>query len=208
MQDIYELDVAHNVNDFLITNQYLANSLETKATLKNSREKLLVGQDEKGLYLSLYLHHSVVNKLKQDNPALQIHSGNLEALCLALEGISHFLYLIWNASFNRSVTMLEMELQAEIDKFVMLTHHLNLQSRRPAPGQLRQLLFESIKFHRDLDGHEMRRYRDANYYADKYCHYLEANYFLQDSKQGLLTELRRFYRMRQEDKLRCIDGYH
>ena len=44
----------------------------------------------------------------------------MECFCLALEGVSHFLYLIWNASFDRSVTLLEMELQAEIDKFVML----------------------------------------------------------------------------------------
>jgi hypothetical protein len=106
----------------------------------------LLREDGNELSLSLYLHSDVVEKMLVDDPMPRLYEGNLEYFCLALEGVSHFLYLIWNASFDRSVTLLEMELQAEIDKFVMFGVFLEKQNKRLRPGQLRKLLFETEGF--------------------------------------------------------------
>jgi len=166
LQDIYELELGHNVNDYLITNQILANSLGHK-TLTDIKEKLLVCQDNEDLLLTLYLHEDVVNNLHKNDPSLALHNGNLEDFCLALEGISHFIYLLWNASYERSVTLLEMELQAEIDKFVMCAMYMEQQCQYLAPGVLRQKLFEAVSFHQGLAPDELQRYRDANNYGEK-----------------------------------------
>jgi hypothetical protein len=208
LQEIYELSIAHNVNDYLITNQTLANVLDKGNSNPNLREKLLFKQDEDEMTLSLYLHNDVVKKMLEDDPVQHLHEGNLEDFCLALEGVSHFLYLIWNASFDRSVTMLEMELQAEIDKFVMLVLCLDKQNKQAAPGQLRQVLFESVSFHKELDEAERQRYRDASYFAEKYCWQLESTYLNSRGRQDLLQELRQFYRLTQADKLRRINRPH
>ena len=135
LQSIYDLDVSHDVNDYLITNQVLANSLDRGTATQDVKEKLLVCQSDDDLLLSLYLHDGVLERLREDDPVVQLYHGNLEDFCLVLEGISHFLYLVWNASYQRSVTIFEMELQAEIDKFIIVDTYLAQQSRHPPPGQ-------------------------------------------------------------------------
>ncbi len=208
MQDIYEINIAHDVSDFLITNRRLANTLDGGGSSPHLKEKLLLLQEENELSLTLYLHNDVVKKMLEDDPVIHLHKGNLEEFCLALEGVSHFLYLIWNASYDRSVTMLEMELQAEIDKFVMLALCLEKQNRRMVPGYLRQVLFESAGFREDLNRTERQRYRDASNFAEKYCWRLETNFLNNRGRQDLLQELRQFYRFTQADKLRWINRPH
>ena len=165
----------------------------------------MLREDGNELSLLLYLHSDVVEKMLVDDPMQRLHGGNLEDFCLALEGVSHFLYLIWNASFDRSVTLLEMELQAEIDKFVMLGIFLEKQNKRLRPGQLRKLLFETAGFHRQLNETEKQRYQDASHLAEKYCFMLESDYLANRSRQEMLFELRQFYRLTQSDKLRRIN---
>jgi hypothetical protein len=165
----------------------------------------LLRQDDDELNLSLYLHSDVVENMLRDNPVLHLHEGNIEDFCLALEGVSHFLYLIWNASFDRSVTRLEMELQAEIDKFVMLVLCLEKQNRKVAPGKLRQMLFETATYHEQLDESELRRYRDASFFAEKYCWQLESDYLSNRGRKQLFSELRQFYRLTQMGKLSRIN---
>jgi len=208
LEEIYELDVGHNVNDYLITCPVLAQSLDGGQSTANLREKLLLRQEQDALSLSLFLHDDVVRKLCEDDPVQHIHGGNMQDFCLALEGVSHFLYLLWNAAFDRSVTLLEMEMQAEIDKFVMLVFCLEKQNRRVRPGELRKILFENVRFHERLDEVERQRYVDANNLAEKYCWKLESRYLANCSRQQTLSELRQFYRMTRLDKLRRINRYH
>jgi len=203
LQEIYELDVACNVHDFLITSRFMP------APQPASREQLLLVQEPDELLLSLYLHEEVVNKLAPSNGNLRLHPGNLECFCLALEGISHFLYVIWNAAYGRRVTRLEMEVQAEIDKFIMVARHLEGDTDRPPPGRLLQLLFDSISFRDDLSADELQRYRDANTLARRYCTGLAARYTFQGyGERSLLRELRRFYRLGAGEKLRRINRLH
>ena len=143
-----------------------------------------------------------------DDPMPRLYEGNLEYFCLALEGVSHFLYLIWNASFDRSVILLEMELQAEIDKFMMLGVFLEKQNKRLRLRQLRKLLFETAGFHRQLSETEKQRYQDASHLAEKYCFIIESDCLANRSRQEMLFKLRRFYRLTQSDKLSRINFLH
>lgn len=209
MQEIYELNIDHDVNDYLVTHQDFAAGCGVLSAAEPTREKLLIQGDQDELRLSLYLHDGILRNLETAGDRMYLHHDNLEDFCLALEGISHFLYLIWNASYRRGVTLLEMELQAEIDKFIMLGILLKQQSQHPAPGQIRDLLFESIRYHDHLQPDELKRYRDANTFAKKYCWYLESR-FSRMPVPGLqmLRELRRFYRLNQAAKLRHITYLH
>ena len=207
LQDIYELQVAHNVGDFLITCPQQASDLDGSFAATEVKEKLLVRQQANNLDLSLFLHDEVVRNIQENKPVQDIHEDNLEDFCLALEGVSHFLYLLWNASHERSVTMLEMELQADIDKFVTLIFCLEQQNKQVKPGHLRRLLFETTRYHQQLDTHERQRYKDANDFAEKYCWKLESDYLSNRSRQQVLSELRQFYRLTQAEKIRRIQGF-
>ena len=84
------------------------------------------------LALSLYLDPALLRRLAAADPLERLHGGNVADCLTALEGVSHFLYLVWNASHDRPVSLLELEMQAEVDKFIV-SHWL---LRRQVPGTL------------------------------------------------------------------------
>lgn len=205
LQGIYELEVEHSIHDYLITSREMLDRRFQPAL--QARESLLVWQEDDDLLLSLYLDGNVLANLKENGAGIALHQGNIEDFCLALEGTSHFVYLMWNATYQRCVTRLEMEIQAEVDKFVILSKYTGHgHAACTTPAQVRNILFETAGYQEWLTEQELQRYRDANFYAGKYCRFLESRNFLAAGlEQGLLKELRRFYRLNLEDKLRRIN---
>ena len=202
LQDIYEVDIQHQVSDYLITCPSLAGDL-AGTSVSGQKERLLFSQDTNELCLSLFLDDEVLRGIQDDNP---LH--DMQSFCLALEGVSHFLYLLWNASFDRKITLLELELQAEIDKFVMMVFVTQKQDRRVEPSVFRKILFENTRLHEGLDSTQKERYARASRLAEKYCWKLESDYLSRRSRQEALSELRQFYRLTQAEKLRRIDQAH
>jgi hypothetical protein len=200
LQDIYALNVGHAVDDYLITSPELARALDTGPGARDCPEKLLVREDaDGGLSLSLYLDPGVVERLRSGGPA---DAENLHEHCLALEGVSHFLFLVWSAMHDRQVAPFDMELQAEVDKYVMLRGIREAGGVRVAPGELLRRLFRSVDFRDGLSPGELQRYREASRYAEQYCRRLESDYFSSGRTEEGLNELRRFYRLPRPDKLR------
>lgn len=206
LQSIYEIDVDHSVHDFLISDSKLADSLSTSNNTRNNDERLLIAEYEDGLDLSLYISEDILEHLKDSHPVNLIKQGKYSEFCLMLEGVSHFLYVVWNASYQRQVTLLEMELQAEIDKFILLQSLIDVESINN--DDLRVWLFENHSYDDALSPNELERYEQANYYAGKYCMSLLQNYKLSDLNNNLLNELRRLYRMSQQQKMRYINNLH
>jgi len=106
------------------------------------------------------------------------------------------------------VTLLEMELQAERDKFILLQSLIDKQSDNNAVNELRVWLWEGHTFDNALSPDELERYQQANYFAGKYCMSLQQNYKLSTLNKDLLNELRRLYRMSQQQKMRYINNLH
>jgi hypothetical protein len=208
LQDIYELDITHRIENYLVSNKALVQLIHSSKFNRHTKEKLLVYEDEEGLNLSLYLDDKILKNYLCNDPFNSLNEHNVQEFCLVLEGISHFLYLVWNATYDRSVTLLEMELQAEVDKFIMVLDCLECQSNSPAPGQLSRLLFETNIYHDDLSNEEIRRYKLASNYAREYCKQLESRFLGEGNRIGLLSELRKFYRLTKPGKIdRIIRSY-
>ncbi len=204
LQAIYEVTVDHNVDDFLITDAAVAHALDTSINPRSVNEKLLVRESDTDLHLSLYVDQDVLKPLAQENPLTSLSDDNLTEYCIAVEGVSHFLYLTWNAGYQRSVTLMELELQAEVDKYVGLSSLLREQNSH-IPDGLHQWLFEKMNFDSRLNREQLERYRCANQYAAKYCWWLEQRYVRQHPE--MFQELRRFYRKTQDGKIRMINSY-
>ena len=210
LEQIYEVAIEHDVDDFLITDPVIAQRLEGRVQTRAVDEKLLVREQHDGLDLALYLNAELIARLASDDPNDCLHDGNLVDFCTALEGVSHFLYLTWNALQGRSVSCVELEMQAEIDKYITIAAMLEQQRSAPVPVELHAWLFQHIDFASDLAEDELIRYRDANHYAGKYCSRLEQRYIrVRDFRGGsLINELRRFYRLSWQDKIRRIESLH
>ena len=201
LERTYELHVGHAVQDFLITDPALASAIDS-SDHPDVPEKLLIREGGRDLDVGLFIDERVMAALSRDDPTARLHPGNLESFLIALEGVSHFLYLVFNATYARPISLFELELQAEVDKYVTAAFLFAHQLGR-VPSGLGRRLFDDPILHPELSPESARRYEAANYYAARYCAELERVY-LRGRADGLMRELRRFYRLPQEKKLRHI----
>ena len=159
------------------------------------REQLLLREADGELAMALFVDAAAIANLERHDPAAQLDERNFTDFCLAVEGVSHFIYVALRAAGDRAVSQLELELQAEVDKFACCVLVAG------AATDLRARLYGNVYFAADLDETESARYRAANNEARRYAGALERRYVRRERTEGLLTELRRFYRMDLPDKL-------
>src|SRR5207253_1216224 len=107
LAELYELEAPHNIDDFLITDRALAAPLQAM-TMQSAREQLFVRENHRQLDVILFLDQSVLANLKPENPFSELNRSQINDYWLAIEGISHFLYLTWRGSYDRPMTQLEM----------------------------------------------------------------------------------------------------
>jgi hypothetical protein len=168
-------------------------------------EELLVLEEEDGVSLGLYLDEHVVAAAARTDPHDRrprlTARGELGRVACAAEGVSHFVYLATRAAEGQSVSLLELEVQAEVDKFALLLLHLWRRGLRRMSAALRRRLFERVRFHAWLRAEELHRYREANRLGGGYARWLEDRYVQDADIDGLLRELRRTYRRGGGDKI-------
>ena len=202
LNDIYQVGSGHDVKDYLITDPLLAKCIGRGSMLINTSETLLVSEDKEGLAVSLFLDCDMLERLESADPLRQLRAEQLDDLWKVLEGISHFNCMIWKASQDRSVTLLELELQAEVDKFVGTMQLALRQGARDLLTRLHGWLFDNVRFSEELDDEQTDRYRIANDYAARFCRRLRR--CLINDDQRVMSELRRFYRLPLCDKISHI----
>jgi len=143
---IYDVSIAHDVYDFLVTDR---GHLPAAARSGEADEELIVAQPtaESGgeVGMSLYLDPELLKRLSLEDPMVRLHDGNVADYWTALEGVSHFLYLAWNACHDRPVSLLELEMQAEIDKYVASYWLMREQLPGRFPVELLSFLFERTR---------------------------------------------------------------
>jgi hypothetical protein len=213
LAEIYDLEMSYDIDDFIVMDADLAAEFDHQGRLVD--EKLLIAEGAGHAEVSLYLERSVVRRLEAHDPNECLDGNNLADFWTVFEGVSHFAYYAWNAEIGKAVRLLEMELQAEVDKFIATRVLLERQGERPPPS-LHAWLFDLPRFDARLTSPELMRYRDANHYAAKYCMKLTADLERgsdrrlaerMGSGQGALwRELRQFYRLTQPQKIQHIEA--
>ena len=204
LEQVYEVDTSLQVSQFLITDPALAEIYDTSENPRSVHEKLLLSQHDQHLDVALYLSNEIVQHLEQHNPLECLDEANLHQFWVALEGISHFTYLTWNAQFDREISLFELELQAEVDKFVMAICLFNRQQGMQHPRHIMTKLFIKLQFDSALTAQELNRYTLANEYAYRYCEKLLGLLVGQYDEQLLFNDIRRFYRLTHHYKLKHI----
>lgn len=197
----YALDEAPAVDDFI------------HATDGAAREALLIRYSEGEIEVALHLPREAIARGRQ---------GTFDEICQIVEGVSHFLYVAERARRELPTTQLELELQAEVDKYVLLVygdleveievepptgHRFSISSaaqRRFEPArasQIRAHLFEQVTF-TDPPGTETGdRYRIANDLAARFAGRLEKDFARRGRYAEMLSALRRFYAAGQTEKI-------
>lgn len=195
LEALYRIDPQVEVEDFLIG----ADALEAIGVRRRTREQLLLSDSGD---VGLFVCDSVLRNLARSDPGAGLDDDNLADFLLALEGVSHFVYLAWRAGADQPVSALELELQAEVDKYVTC---LLLGDAEPAASpRWRRRLYEQFAYEPDLDHEERDRYQVANQNAQRYATSLERRFVDSRRVPDMLAELRRFYRLSLGAKLAHI----
>ena len=175
---LYELEPSEDVRDFI------------EPASAGERETLLLRECGEGVELSLRLA-----------PLAGESSVDLDGVCQLIEGVSHFVYIAERAKAGRPTTQLELEIQAEVDKYVVLAAAISRLDVRTSE-RLRDRLYERVSYVNHAGSECGDRYRMANAVAQRFTRRLERDYLARRRIVEMREALRVFFRMGQQDKLR------
>lgn len=201
---IYDVPLKLDVTEFLITER---DQLPAAHRHAETDEQVLVARDGDGLRIGVFLDGAMLERLSRTDPFKALSGENLGDYWTVLEGVSHFHYLAWNAGHGRPVTLHELELQAEIDKYISSLWLLKRQQPHRFPVELHALLFGRCRLRTDLEGERRQMYQTANDYAARFCRRIaqRLSSSLTSARIDTMAELRRFYRLGHQRKFRHIE---
>jgi hypothetical protein len=204
LETIYDAPCGHDVRDFLFTErrQLPASRRELAAD-----EELVLIEQRRGCRLGLYIDGAVLARLEHRDPLRALDGENIADFWTALEGVSHFSYLMWNAGHARGVSQLELELQGEVDKYIASFWLLRAQHPGHHPRELHPALFERTRIDPELPAARRQLYAAASRYASRFCGRVEAALLSNRPalRRAAIAGLRRFYRLNCTRKLRHIE---
>ena len=155
-----------------------------EASEQSARESLLLRESEGELEMALVVPPGAAND----------HDGWLQLA----EGVSHFVYVANRARQELPSTQLELELQAEVDKFVLLVLKQVPYDRGEAFA-VHSRLYERVRFLHEPGTELGERYRTANDLAARFVRRL-----MSYGHTTTHATLRRFYRAGQAEKIRLV----
>jgi len=174
IERFYEIDRVVNVTDYV------------RAARDGEREQLLVREASDGAV-----------EMMLELPRMR---GDLDSMCQIIEGVSHFVYVAERASRDRASTALEMEIQAEVDKWVVLAGDVETLDVAKS-AKLRERLYERVAYLHVESSELGERYRIANRAALRFLRRMERTCVAERRFGELRRELHAFFRSGQEEKL-------
>jgi hypothetical protein len=206
-EKLYDIRSNHRAINYLVDHHQAIKLLSLHPDAPIPDEMFLVSQnDDDEAEIALYLHPKIIQNLEKNNPFININENNLNDFCLMMEGVSHFSYFLYQTDQDHKITQLEMELQAEIDKFMMFYIYLESVNDPKFCKNLFDQLFEKFSLLENLNYEEQHRYLQASSLAARYCNKLKEYFPNRENIPELITELRSLYRLNQQDKIHHINS--
>ena len=167
--------------------------------------RTLVRQADGGIAISIYYPDSLVECLERHDPTRRLDDANVDAFAILVEELDHFLVIAERFRAHAAMTLLELELHANVTKYLVLRMFLG-KLRAPArPSEadaawIRHHLFHAGDF-AETDADLRWRYRQAARLAARYVSRLDGM-----PQASRLPELRRFHRLPSLAKIAHINA--
>jgi len=204
LQSRYDLDLPYQIEHFFSSDRELADQLaddQERAGQERpvlDEEVVFIQQQDDTLEFTVYVDKDLL-------AAVNKGQSDLDGLCTVIEGVSHAVCLLWHAHNERQIRPIELELQAEIDKFMILIDQLASKSDS---RDLHQQLFARSRLLSEKGTALYGRYRAASQLASSYCQWLHSRFIEENEAQSLASELARFYRLSGRSKIEYIRRLH
>jgi hypothetical protein len=213
LEATYDLRPAARVSEFLIDRR----GVERLGGLVSAREEVFLlehpvehspGHPEGAVDLGLYLAPELFERLRGKDPrqrsGLGLVTDELGAFTTVAEGVSHLVYLFRCLEHGRPVSKLELEVQAEVDKFAVSTLHLWGRGLRHKAHELWERLFVRARTRPGLPADERERYQAAGVLGGRYARHLLERWVKPGQLHGFLRDLRLMYRLSAAEKLSAL----
>jgi hypothetical protein len=200
LEAIYDIQCELRAQEFLVTPE-VARALGASGL---TDEELLIHQVGDALEIALYVAPELLEALErfEHAPGEHVVDGALGSYVQVAEGVSHFLYLTHSARMQRRVSLLELEAQAEIDKFA--TCVLSCWKRGASfAAELFERLFQRVSYRPHLEPAARWRYEHANRLSSAFCRRL-IRHVAADRMDRFLADLRYAYRLGADAKLQHL----
>ncbi len=173
------------------------------AAARGSSARTLVRDDNGSWRVCLYFPDSLVANLEQNDPARRLGDDNVDDFATLVEELDHFLVIADRHRAGGVISLLELELHANVTKALMLELFVARLRRRPSldasdRAWVRHHLFGKSEY-REEDTEVRDRYRDAATLAVRYLDHLHA--LPADERP---RELRLFHRRTHHEKIAQI----
>ena len=193
LEQLYRIEDGPPVGHFSIGRDVFAQVLGPASD--EQREALLVHYDGDETLVALFICDEVLARAQRFQAAVA-EPGGLDAFCVATEGVSHYVYFTFaGGQQERPVSQVELELQAEVDKFIVLRVLYGL------PGEdLVDALFDKARLADRLTPEEQERYLVAHKAGRRYARWFDRT-FRAGAPERALDDARRLYRKSFTHKL-------
>ena len=142
---LYDVEQPFDVYDFLVTDRRAVDAAANET--RTLDEELLLAETADGAGVALYLDPGILKRLEASDPHRALTEDNLADYCTALEGVSHFVYSTYGLRATLPVSLLELETQAEVDKYAVTVFLLGAQQGGDSyPAHVHARLFDRVSF--------------------------------------------------------------
>ncbi len=210
IEKTYALDTGiTNIEQYIIGDKgyeefYAKENIRTVVN-SSSGAKVLIRNAECTLRVSIYYPDALIRQLEDNDPRAGIHDDNIDLCASFVEELDHFLFIARNYKWNRPFSLLELELQANVTKYLVLKYFIVLQNKSL---KLSNFDKEYIRYHlfykREYDiedSSERKRYEDAGKFGMIYTKQIDLL-----SPENRIRDLRQFSRMTCPSKIRHIQS--
>lgn len=210
IEKTYALDTGiTNIEQYIIGDkgyeEFYANEKIRTVINNNSGARVFIRDEEHPLKVSIYYPDAMIRELEDNDPRAGIHDDNIDLCAGFVEELDHFLFIARNYKLNRPFSLLELELQANVTKYLVLKYFIALQNKSIRlcnydKEYIRYHLFYKCKY--DIENSsERKRYEDAGKFGMIYTKHIDLL-----SQEDRLRDLRKFSRMTCASKIRYIQS--
>jgi hypothetical protein len=168
---------------------YAGREAVTRVDSATEQARTLVRDTPGALRACIYYPDELIETLECHPPQRGLSGRNVDAFSILVEELDHLLLLVWRKRQSRSVTLFELEWQANVTKHLVLAYFLAAGRPRLQAAErawLRHHLFDKGTFV-DVDPSVAERYRQAARCAVKFIDGLPGK------ARNRLATLRRFH---------------
>ncbi len=154
----------------------------------HEESRVLVREVDDAMEIAVLLNSKILAEIDHLDLPADLDLSRFGSLAVAIEELSHFNSLVWQATQNGTSTLLELEVQAEVDKFAIVLDWLELKNQQELSDQFFDSIFSECKVGHWVDAEGKMVYEEAHSIARGLCRQLLKAQYSEESRKKRLAD--------------------